>query len=54
MHFMGIRTDDVLYCFFGRNAFGAPVAITIHLFVDGAEPEQLEQSWQHYLETTLA
>ena len=29
-NFVGIRTADALYCFFGRNAFGGPVALTIH------------------------
>ena len=53
-NFMGIRTKDALYCFFGRNAFGGPVAMTIHLFANVVDPEELKQSWQHYLEATLA
>jgi hypothetical protein len=53
-NFMGVRTADALYCFFGRNAFGAPVGMTIHVFVDGVDPEQLKQNWQHWLNTTLA
>src|SRR5262245_34812933 len=32
--FLGIRTDDALYRFFGRNAFGGPVGMTIHHFGD--------------------
>lgn len=35
-NFMGIRTADALYCFFGRNAFGQPVAMSIHSFAGGA------------------
>jgi hypothetical protein len=52
-NFMGIRTADALYCFFGRNAFGAPVALTIHAF-DGRDGEPAEQTWQRFLATALA
>jgi hypothetical protein len=52
-NFMGIRTADALYCFFGRNAFGAPVAMTIHAF-DGRDGDQAEQTWQRFLTTALA
>lgn len=52
-NFMGIRTADALYCFFGRNAFGMPVALTIHAF-DGRDPDQAEQAWQRFLATALA
>jgi hypothetical protein len=53
-NFLGVRTDDALYCFFGRNAFGGPVAITIHLFAAGADAEELKRTWQRFLDTTLA
>ena len=53
-NFMGIRTADALYCFFGRNAFGGPVALTIHLFGNGVDPDKIKQSWQQYLDTALA
>jgi hypothetical protein len=53
-NFMGIRTADALYCFFGRNAFGGPVAMTIHLFAKGVEPQKIKHGWQEYLNTTLA
>ena len=52
-NFIGVRTADALYCFFGRNAFGAPVALTIHAF-DGRDGEQAEQTWQRFLATALA
>jgi len=52
-NFMGIRTADALYCFFGRNAFGQPVAMTIHAF-DGRDPDQAEQTWQRFLAAALA
>jgi hypothetical protein len=54
-NFMGVRTTDALYRFFGRNAFGAPVGMSIHMFVDGGvELEEIKQNWQHWLTTTLA
>ena len=31
-NFLGIRTADAFYRFLGRNAFGAPVGITLHDF----------------------
>jgi uncharacterized protein YndB with AHSA1/START domain len=52
-NFMGIRTADALYCFFARNAFGMPVALTIHAF-DGRDGDQAEQTWQRFLATALA
>ena len=53
-NFMGIRTADALYCFFGRNAFGGPVAMTIHLFANGVDPEKIKQNWQQWLNAALA
>jgi hypothetical protein len=52
-NFMGIRTADALYCLFGRNAFGQPVAMTIHAF-DGRDRDQAEQTWQRFLAAALA
>ena len=53
-NFIGVRTADELYCFFGRNAFGGPVGMSIHSFVDGVDAEKLKQEWQHWLEAALA
>ncbi|MHA7176225.1 SRPBCC family protein [Arthrobacter sp. Sr24] len=36
-NFVGLRTEDAMIRFFGRNAFGSVVGMTIHLFGDGAE-----------------
>jgi len=52
-HFMGIRTAGALYCFFGRNAFGGPVAVSIHAF-DGRDAEQAGAAWRGWLESALA
>ena len=53
-NFMGIRTADALYRFFGRNAFGAPVGMTIHVFTAGADAEQIKRDWQAWLDAALA
>jgi hypothetical protein len=52
-NFIGIRTADALYCFFGRNAFGSPIAMTIHAF-DGRDQQTAERTWQRFLATALA
>jgi hypothetical protein len=52
--FIGVRTSDALYCFFGRNAFGAPVGMSIHMFSDGADAGEIKRKWQSWLATALA
>jgi hypothetical protein len=52
-NFMGIRTADALYCFFGRNAFSSPVAMSIHAFADGVDAEATKQRWKRWLHTAL-
>ncbi len=47
--FIGLRTADALYRFFGRDAFGAPIGITVHSFGD-ASPSALETGWQRWLD----
>jgi hypothetical protein len=51
--FVGLRGGDALYCFFGRNAFGAPVALGHHLFGNAAQPDvdqpAAEAAWQTWL-----
>jgi hypothetical protein len=49
-NFLGLRTADGLYCFFGRDAFGAPVGVSIHLFADAVDAEQTAQAWQAWLD----
>jgi hypothetical protein len=53
-NFLGLRTRDALYCFFGRNAFGAPVGMSIHMFNGGADPQQVREDWQRFLDAALA
>jgi hypothetical protein len=53
-NFIGVRTSDALYRFFGRNAFGAPVGMAIHMFGDGVDADALKRNWQQWLNTALA
>lgn len=48
-NFIGVRSSDAPYCFFGRNAFGRPVAVSIHSFADGVDAEQAKRDWQRAL-----
>ncbi|MEV6315355.1 SRPBCC domain-containing protein [Streptomyces sp. NPDC051776] len=48
-HFIGLRSDDALYRFFGRDAFGAPVGVAVHRFGAGADQKQTEAAWQSWL-----
>lgn len=48
-NFLGLRTADAMYRVFGRNAFGAPVGIVVHLFTDDADRAATEGAWQSWL-----
>ena len=52
--FIGIRTADGLYRFFGRNAWGMPVGMTLHLFAGDVDREATERAWQAWLDGTYA
>jgi hypothetical protein len=45
--FLGIRSSDGLYRFFGRNAFGQPIGLGHHLFsnVDGEAQQRVWTDW---------
>lgn len=47
-NFIGIRTADALYRFFGRNAFGGPIGITVHHF-GVTDAETLAANWQRWI-----
>jgi uncharacterized protein YndB with AHSA1/START domain len=53
-NFVGIRSADGLYRFFGRNAFGSPVGMVVHLFADGADKEKIQATWQAWLNGVYA
>lgn len=50
-HFIGLRTGDAMYRFFGRDAWGGPVGIALHRFsADAASSqEQARKAWQSWL-----
>lgn len=53
-NFIGLRTPDAMYRFFGRNAFGAVVGLTIHLFADGADADAAGAAWGSWLNALYA
>jgi uncharacterized protein YndB with AHSA1/START domain len=52
--FLGIRTRDALYRFFGRNRFGMPVGMVVHVFDDGADADAIKGQWQDWLNGVYA
>ncbi|NVM93887.1 SRPBCC domain-containing protein [Arthrobacter sp. AETb3-4] len=48
-NFVGLRTGDAMYRFFGRNAFGAVVGMTVHLFAGGADGDAAGAAWGAWL-----
>jgi hypothetical protein len=48
-YFIGLRTDDALIRFFGRNHWGAPVGVSIHDFAPDADAKADETAWQGWL-----
>ncbi|NGO07416.1 SRPBCC domain-containing protein [Streptomyces sp. HC44] len=53
-YFIGLRTDNALYRFFGRNHWGAPVGISVHDFAAGADAKSNEIAWQGWLNGVFA
>jgi len=47
-NFIGLRTETALFRFFGRNAFGAVVGMTIHSFA-GDDGSALASAWEKWL-----
>jgi len=52
--FIGLRSGDALYRFYGRNAFGGQVDAAHHLFADGADGPKAELAWQTWLDGVYA
>ena len=48
--FLGVRTDDALFRFYGRDAFGWPVGVAHHLFADGVTRGPHEKAWRVWLD----
>ena len=53
-YFIGLRTADGLYRFFGNNAWGMPVFVTLHLFTDNVDKNKTTQAWRLWLSTIFA
>ena len=53
-NFLGLRTADTLYRFFGRNAFGATVGMTVHDFSGSGDSETTAKAWGGFLEKVYA
>lgn len=52
--FLGVRTVDGLYRFFGRNHFGGVVGMSAHLFVDGVDAAAREAALKAWLDGVYA
>jgi uncharacterized protein YndB with AHSA1/START domain len=52
--FLGVRADDGLYRFFGRNHFGSVVGLSAHLFVDGVDAAEKEAALKAWLDEVYA
>lgn len=48
-NFLGLRTADTLYRFFGRNAFGATVGMTVHDFSGRGDSASTAEAWGVFL-----
>ncbi|MER6158118.1 SRPBCC domain-containing protein [Streptomyces sp. NPDC001868] len=48
-YFIGLRTDDALIRFFGRNHWGYRVGMSVHDFAPGADAEADETAWKGWL-----
>jgi hypothetical protein len=53
-HFLGLRSADGLYRFYGRNAWGWPIRVAHHLFADDTDQEKTEHAWRAWLDEVFA
>ncbi|AUZ33548.1 ATPase [Arthrobacter sp. PGP41] len=53
-HFLGVRTSEAMYRFFGRNAWGAPVGMTVHDFSGQGDSEATAKAWGDFLAKVYA
>jgi hypothetical protein len=52
--FVGVRTDDGLFRFFGRNAYGGVVGMSAHMFRDDVDAAQAEADLKAWLDSVYA
>ncbi len=53
-NFLGLRTADAMYRFFGRNAFGGPVGMTVHDFSGHGDSEETARAWGTFFAKVFA
>jgi hypothetical protein len=53
-HFLGIRTNEGLIRFFGRDRWGLPTGMSGHLFAGGVDRNRTEDAWQAWLNEVFA
>ena len=53
-HFLGLRANEGLVRFFGRDKWGAPTGMSGHLFADGIDKQRTEKAWQAWLNGVFA
>ncbi|XAS68526.1 hypothetical protein V3C33_04240 [Micrococcaceae bacterium Sec5.7] len=53
-HFLGLRTGDAMYRFFGRNSFEAPVGMTVHDFSGSGDSGAASKAWGGFFEKVYA
>ena len=53
-NFLGLRTATTLYRFFGRNAFGSTVGMTVHDFSGSGDSSATAKAWGGFLEKVYA
>jgi hypothetical protein len=47
--FVGVRSADALYRLYGRDTWGWPAGVSLHLFGDGVDPAATEQAWSAWV-----
>lgn len=53
-YFLGLHTEDAMYRVFGRNAFGAPVTVAVHLFGPATDAPTLDKALHAWLQGIYA
>lgn len=52
--FLGVRTDDGLFRFFGRNHYGGVVGMSAHMFRDDVDPDKSEAALKSWLDSVYS
>jgi uncharacterized protein YndB with AHSA1/START domain len=52
--FLGVRSADALYRFYGRDAWGWPVGVAHHLFAEDADEAVSQRAWSAWLDGVFA